>query len=466
METKRTVRLMAAVSVLFVLLVVYMTYFQIFKADKIAMNSYNQRLSVDENAVVRGDIYDKNRVLLATSYKDEEGDNIREYLYPVLYAHVIGYNHVSYGKTGLELAYNNALLNVDTQKTFGQLKNLIAPTGKGNDLVLTIDNRLQERAYQQLEGHKGSIVLLNYQTGEVLAMAGRPSFNPMTLDANWDELLSDADSPLINRSTQGLYTPGSSFKVITAAAILENLTREEQIYEDRGETVIDGYTIQNYLNESFGEIDLETALINSVNTYFADKGVQVGASALQTTARKFMMNQAIPFDIPVAESISPFATERGLTEIAAASFGQGKTLVTPLQMALVIASIANEGKMPAPLLVDRVISPEGEVITQKSQSTLSTVLPEGYAKELKDDLIDTVNAGTRAMIEGKIVGGKTGTAETASGLTHAWFIAFLEEEDLPLAVAVVLEEDDSLGGRTAAPIAREMFLDAMYLEIP
>lgn len=464
METKRTVRLVTLVSILFVLLVVYMTYFQVFRAETIATNSYNQRLSVDENSVERGNIYDRNRVVLASTYQDEQGDNRREYHFPLLYAHLIGYNHPAYGKTGLELAYNNMLLNVEAQTTFGQLKNLIAPTGKGNDLVLTIDNRLQERAYQLLDGHKGSIVLMNYETGGVLAMAGRPSFNPLSLDENWEELLANEDSPLINRSTQGLYTPGSSFKVITAAAILENLTREEQIYQDEGETVIDGYTIKNYLNEVYGEIDLRDALINSANAYFADKGVQVGASALQATARKFMMNQAIPFDIPVAESIAPFARERGLTEIAAASFGQGKTLVTPLQMALTIASIANEGHMPQPHLVSRVVSPEGDVLQEKTPSTLSVVLPTGYAKELKDDLIATVEAGTRAQIEGKTVGGKTGTAETASGLTHAWFIAFLEEEDLPLAVAVILEEDGTLGGQAAAPLAREIFLDAMYLQ--
>lgn len=464
METKRIVRLVTAISIVFVLLVVYMTYFQVFRADKIATNSYNQRLSVNEDEVVRGDIFDRNKVMLASSYKNEAGENRREYAFPMLYAHVIGYNHVSYGKTGLELAYNNELLNVDTQKTFGQLKNLIAPSGEGNDLVLTIDNRLQERAYALLEGHKGSVVLMNYKTGEVLAMAERPSFNPLNLDDTWDDLLQDESSPLLNRSTQGLYTPGSSFKVLTAAAIMENLTQQEQQYEDKGETVIDGYTIRNYLNESFGEIGLTEAIVNSVNTYFADLAVKIGAGALDESAQRFMMGKAIPFDIPVHISTAPYATERGLTEIAAAAFGQGKTLVTPVQMAMIIASIANEGKMVQPILVSRVISPEGEVIRQNSTRTLSQVTLEGYALKLKDDLVKAVEAGSRAYIEGKTVGGKTGTAETSSGKTHAWFIAFLEERDLPLAVAVVLEEDDSLGGQTAAPIAREMFLDAMYLQ--
>ena len=245
---------------------------------------------------------------------------------------------------------------------------------------------------------------------------------------------------------------------------MENLTQQEQQYEDKGETVIDGYTIRNYLNESFGEIGLTEAIVNSVNTYFADLAVKIGAGALDESAQKFMMGKAIPFDIPVHISTAPYATERGLTEIAAAAFGQGKTLVTPVQMAMIIASIANEGKMVQPILVSRVISPEGEVIRQNSTRTLSQVTLEGYALKLKDDLVKAVEAGSRAYIEGKTVGGKTGTAETSSGKTHAWFIAFLEERDLPLAVAVVLEEDDSLGGQTAAPIAREMFLDAMYLQ--
>lgn len=464
METKRIVRLVTAISSLFVLLVVYMVFFQFFRSEKIAKNSYNQRMSVNEDEIVRGDIFDKNRELLATTYTNDAGEKKRDYLYPMLYAHLIGYNHVSYGKTGLELAYNNELLNVETQKTFGQLKNLIAPTGEGNDLVLTIDNRLQERAYGLLEGHKGSVVLMNYKTGEVLAMAGRPSFNPLNLDENWDDLLQDESSPLLNRSTQGLYTPGSSFKVVTAAAILENLSREQQKYVDKGETVVDGYTIRNYLNETFGEITLRDAIVNSVNTYFSDKGVEVGAGALNDSAEKFMLDKSVPFDIPIAISQAPYASQRGLTEIAAAAFGQGKTLVTPMQMAMIIAAIANDGQMNAPVLVSRVINPEGEVIEEKTTHSLSQVVAEGYALELKDDLVAAVEAGSRAYIEGQTVGGKTGTAETSSGLTHAWFIAFLENEDLPLAVAVVLEEDGTLGGQTAAPIAREMFLDALYLQ--
>lgn len=464
MEIKRIKRLMTVLVIPFVLLIVYMTYFQVFRAEKIANNSYNQRLSVDETKVRRGNIVDARGTTLATTIETSEGSFERDYLYPRLYAHLIGYSHKAYGKTGLELAYNNRLLNIDPGTTFGQLKKLIAPTGKGNDLQLTLDTRLQERAYNLLEGHKGAVVLLNYKTGAVLAMADRPSFNPLELEANWDDLLADTDSPLLNRATQGLYTPGSSFKVVTATAILQSLTRDQQQYEDKGSTVIDGYTITNYLEESFGKIGMREAIVNSVNTYFAEKGLQTGATALDETARNFYMNRSIPFDIPIAISTTPFLTDRGKTDIAAASFGQGKTLVTPMQMALVAAAIANDGAMMQPSAVAKVIGPDGEILETHTPRVLTQAASTQVAQEIKADMIAAVDAGSRAQIEGHSVGGKTGTAETSSGKTHAWFIAFLEKEDLPLAVAVVLEEDDTLGGQTAAPIAAEMFLDALYLQ--
>lgn len=463
MENKRMARLLGLITLCFVGLVVYMTYFQIFQAEKIAANSYNQRLSFNEDDVLRGAIYDKNRVLLASSYENEDGSKTREYLYPGLYAHMIGYNDTSYGKTGLELAYNQQLLNTQEVTKLDELKRLFEPTGIGNDLILTVDNRLQERAYQMLDGHKGSIVMMNYKTGDVLAMVSRPSFNPMNLDDIWDELLEDEESPLINRSTQGLYTPGSVFKVVTATTLLENFTDDELLYMDQGETVVDGYKISNYEFEQFGEIGLREALVHSVNTYFADMGVKAGPEALEATAEEYLMNQAIPFDIPVAESRSPYKNEKGLTEIAAAAFGQGKTLVTPLQMALVISAVANDGVMMEPNLVDRVISPQGEVVESATPTVLTQVMDLEIAEKLGGYLIDTVSNGTRAEIEGVTVGGKTGTAETTSGLTHAWFIGFVEDEQSPIAIAVVLEEDGTLGGRTAAPIARDMFLDALYL---
>lgn len=464
MENKRMARLLSLITLCFVGLVVYMTYFQIFKAEKIASNSYNQRLSFNEDSVLRGSIYDKNRTLLASSYEGEDGTKYREYLYPHVYAHMIGYNNTSYGKTGLELAYNQELLNTQELSKFDELKRLLQPTGIGNDLILTVDNRLQERAYQLLEGHKGSVVLMNYRTGAVLAMANRPSFNPMNLDEIWEELLEDEESPLINRSTQGLYTPGSAYKIVTAASIMEFLPESEQIYYDDGETVIDGYKISNYEFESFGEIGLREAIINSVNTYFADMGVKVGAENLKKTTDSFYFNKAIPFDIPVAESRSAYVSEKGLTEIAAAAFGQGKTLVTPLQMALVAATVGNGGSMMEPMLVDRVVSPQGEVVTEKMPQELTRVMPVEMADTLKQHMLDTIDNGSRAQIEGVRVAGKTGTAETTSGLTHAWFIGCIADEANPYAIAVVLEEDGTLGGRTAAPIAREVFLDALYID--
>ena len=356
---------------------------------------------------------------------------------------------------------NNVLLDIDAGTPIQQLQSWIRDNKKGNDIVLTLDTGLQSYAYNLLEGHKGSIVALNPKTGEVYAMASRPTFDPNTLENSWDTLIEEESSPLLNRATQGLYTPGSVFKVVTATSLLEH-PEIDQYYYDNGEFTVDGYTIRNYDERYYEDIDLGGALIHSVNTYFADKALKIGAADLNDTAERFYLGERIPFDIPTEASISGFAPGNSKTEIASAAFGQGTTLVTPLNMALISGAIANDGMMMQPYLVKEIISEEGEVLKETKpvmlrQSTMSTV-----ARELKEYMVSTIDAGSLAALPGVRVGGKTGTAETTSGLTHAWFIAFAPADDPKVAVAVVLEEDGTFGATTAAPIAREIMNYVLY----
>lgn len=448
-------------SVCFICLIIYLSYFQIFKAKKIADNPYNQRLTAYEKDITRGRFLDRNGELLAVNSIDDQGNTFRFYHYPRIYCHVLGYNHVQYGKYGLERSLNNTLLNIQDSTPINQIKSWIEQNNKGNDVELTIDTGLQTFAYNLLEGHKGAIVAMNPSNGKIYCMVSRPGFDPNTLESNWNELIEAENSPLLNRATQGLYTPGSVFKVITAAAVIETPTVSQE-YNDTGEYTIEGYTIRNYGEKVYGEIGMKEALMYSVNTYFADLGIRMGREALNTMCEKFYFGDRIPFELPTSTSISGFSKESSKQEIAAASFGQGKTLVTPLNMALVTSTIANGGTMPAPILVNRVLSFEGNVLKETKPYALRRVLTPETAKHLTAYMTDTVAAGSLAAIQGVNVAGKSGTAEVGEDTTNAWFISFAPSDNPKVAVAVVLEEDGTHGADTAAPIAGEIMKYVLF----
>lgn len=459
-EIKRIITVLVGICVLFVSLVVYLTYFQIFKASDIKKSSYNKRLWINEEKILRGSIVDRNGRILAYSEKNGEGYN-RVYNYGNLYSHIIGYSYRDYGKSNLELHYNNVLLNISESTALNELKNLVEPNSEGNTLMLTIDHHLQEYARGQLKGKRGAIVAMNPTTGEIYAMVSLPDFNPSSLRENWGSIVEDENSPLLNRAISGLYQPGSTFKVVTAAALLENNISFEE-YECTGTTTIDGYPLQDYAGKGHGTINLEGALVYSCNPYFAEAGVKLGLDKFAQVAEEFMLNREIPFDLPVKKSSFP-QKNMGKTDIAAASIGQGKLLVTPLNMALIASGIANKGDIVKPVLVKEIISKNGKLIDTFEVEVISRATDIFTANELKNMMVDVVSKGTgkNASIKNVRVAGKTGTAENPSGKDHAWFIGFAPAEDPKVAIAVLLEEEGSTGGSTAAPIARNIMLEAL-----
>ncbi|HSH34778.1 peptidoglycan D,D-transpeptidase FtsI family protein [Schnuerera sp.] len=460
-ELKRIITVLTGICILFISLVVYLSYFQIFKAESVKMNSYNKRLWINEEKILRGSIIERNGKILAYSEKDGESYK-RFYNHGNLYSHIIGYSYREYGKAGLELEYNNALLNVSDSTTLNELKNIVIPNTEGNTLKLTIDHHLQEYSRKLLNGKKGSIVAMNPITGEVYAMVSLPDFNPSTLKENWNNIVEDENSPLLNRATSGLYTPGSTFKVITTIAAIETTDLDRE-YECTGSTIIDGYELKDYNGKAHGKLNLEDALVKSCNTYFAEKGVLIGKDKLGEVADRFMVNKKIPFDIPVAKSTFPYKENIGKTDIAASSIGQGKILMTPLNMALIASGIANKGDIVRPVLVKEIISPEGKVIKNNQPQIISRGADIFTANEVKNMMVEGVKRGTskNASIKNIRVAGKTGTAENTSGKAHAWFIGFAPADNPKIAVAVALEEDGTTGGQTAAPIARNIMIEAL-----
>lgn len=462
-ELKRIVILMAGLIALFLGSIIYLTYFYLFEVETVRNHPSNRRGYIEEAQIKRGDIYDRNGELLATS-KGEPGHYHREYSYPILYSHIIGYSHPSLGKSGLEASHNDDLLNRNSNRAIVQISNWLSNKKQGgNTLVLTVDTQVQSKARELLEenAERGSIVVLNPKTGEVYAMASLPDFNAMSVAEDWNSLQKNKAGALLNRSINGRYPPGSTFKVITAASILEgNLDLN---YEDKGTQTIDGRDFKNAEGAVYGNVDLKDAMTHSINTYFVSKGAKLGKEKLGSTADQFYFNKKIPFDLPVSPSVFDYKKNIPKTTLAASAIGQGDVLVTPLHMAMVAGAVANDGKMMEPILVKEVEDPKGKSIRKHKAKVLQQSTSEETAKMLNEYMISVVENGTgkRAAMRRTKVAGKTGSAENASGENHAWFIGYAPANDPQVAVAVIVEQVGRSGGTIAAPMARDIIAYAL-----
>ncbi len=460
---KKVIQVMLVMSLLFLSLIGYLTYFEFFVKDKIVSNPYNRRQWEVEESTRRGDIYDRNGTLLATS-KIEGDKQTREYPFGSLYSHVIGYNSRNYGKSMLEAAYNNELLGIREFSSVFDIKNkLIQDKKPGNNLVLTIDHNLQAATDQLLGEKRGAVVALDPKSGEVLAMVSKPDFDPNSqkLAENWTKMVESKESPFLSRVLQGLYAPGSTFKTVISASAIEN-GLGNRILEDKGVVTIDGKEFRNFGGGAHGTLDLKTALAVSSNVYFSQLGVELGAKNLQNAAEKAGIGSEIPFDLPVSRSLFPYKS-MSKADMGAVGIGQGKILVTPLHMAMIAAGIANNGTVMKPILVNRVMKPDETILKQQKSSELYRMMKPETAKVLKEMMQGVVDSGTggNAAIQGVRVAGKTGTAENEmtgreKNKEHAWFIGFAPAENPKIAVAVILEYSGETGGQGAAPIARDL----------
>lgn len=457
-EIKRIIIVLVLFCMAFTTLIVYLSAFQIFKAEEIKSNLHNKRLWLNEENVLRGRIVDRNDLVLVESLKEDK-DNKRNYKYGRMYSHLIGYSYKEYGKAGLELYFNNELLDIKNSSIFKGIKDLVLPKSVGNNLKLTIDHGLQEKSHELLGGKKGAIVVINPKTGEIYSMVSMPDFNVTKLNEDWKNLIEDKNSPLINRATQGLYPPGSIFKIITSSAALSDLNLPLD-YVCKGSVNIDGYTINDYGKKAHGKIGLEEAFAKSCNTYFAEKSLIIGKNSIGQYAERFMINKDINFDIAYKNSKFIYKTSLGDTDIASSSIGQGKVLVTPLNMALVASAIANEGRMMRPILVKEVINSKGQILKEYNSELLSQSVNHIIANKIKEMMVDSVRDGSasRAKIKNTSVAGKTGTAQNSTGRDHGWFIGFAPSDDPKLALVVIIEEAGDTGGQVAAPIGRELLI--------
>jgi penicillin-binding protein A len=460
----------------FVGLVLMLAYWQVYSREALANNPENgfqtqRSISSPRGLILAGD----GETVLAKSVKRPTPRGpVYDRVYPLgePFSNVVGYWSTRYGATGIEIGKNSDLSSIAGEpETLDDLIN--RATGgpqPGNNVVLTIDPELQELAYQELSASstgRGSVVALNPQTGEILAMATSPSFDPNNIDENYPDLASAEDAPLVDRATQSLYPPGSVFKVITSAAALEAGVRPEDKFFDSGAYELPGYTVHNFQDKDYGEVTFTRALAYSINVVFAKIAVTiVGAERLTEMALNFGFGDPYDdFPIPVSgSSVNSLPPDQWTTgTLAQTAFGQGEVQTNSFEMALVAAAIANDGKMVEPRIVREVRSPDGIILDKPTPSISRRALPADTAATLNEMMQQVIIQGglTEAELEGIKVAGKTGTAESGNGLPHSWWITFAPADDPKIAMCVMIEN----GGRAdkgALPVAARLM--RAYLE--
>ena len=465
---------------LIVALVVATTYWQAWAAGDLADRQDNQIERVAQFTIKRGEIKTKGALLARNVAKKVGGRTLyfRDYPADGLAAHVVGYSTQTRFRTGLERSMNdyltgsNANLSTVLDTTLDRLK---GATIEGNSLELTLNARAQQVALESLGSRCGAVVAMEVDTGKVLVMASSPTYNPNDIEGNFGRATgtrADCRRPdaLLNRATAGLYAPGSTFKVLTAAAAIDSgRFQPSSSFVDPGYCEVYGKRVNNYDTSSpFGRLDLRTALKHSVNSVFCNIGKELGARKLVEYMKRFGFYSIPPLETPSNER-EPSGIYQGRelfdpqedTDVdpGRLAFGQERLLVTPLQMAMLTATIANDGLVPRPYVVDRIVAPDGSIVVRTKPQDLGRAVKPETAQAVADMMKEAVEGGTgtAARISGLTVGGKTGTAETGiAGLNTTWFIGYAGREQPEVAIAVVVEEQNSTGGATAAPVARDV----------
>ena len=466
---------------LFVAVFVQLNYVQIFAAERIARNPANILNLIRQYSIKRGTILTRDGEVMAVSKATHDKLKYQR-VYPngELYGHLTGYVSVAAGaRFGLEATYDDQLLGHSNVLSMQDIEdNLFGGGRQGDDLQTTIDSRLQEAARTSLGDERGAIVALDPRSGEVRALWSNPSYDPSPLsvhDAGDAQKAYEAldptspTSPLIDLATKRTYPPGSTFKVVTVSAALESGRYTPQsTFDDPAELELPltDNTLMNFSHGTCaggGEIALFEALTVSCDTTFAELGLKI-PDEVMSTAEAMGFNEEIPFDVPDQASTFPNIPDDQAPLRAYAAIGQGDTSATPLQMALVAATIANDGVVPRPRLVHEVIDPSGGIVDRFSPSDLGRAISLQTAEQTTQMMESVVEegTGTAARIEGVKVAGKTGTAQTSEGQNpHTWFICFAPADDPRIAVAVIVEHGGSFGseatgGAVAAPIARQI----------
>jgi penicillin-binding protein A len=475
---RQIIKLFGFIVVLFGVLIGFTAWWSVFDAKNLKAQEANKRPLFEQQQIPRGRILAADGSVIAKSVPEGHGTGkryVRHYPKGALFGHPIGYSFMEQGQSEFEKSHNAELTGEESE--FGSiLDELTGQKQEGEQVVTNLDPKAQEVAMQDLESTGfGAVVAIEPSTGAVKVAVSNPSYNPNKIPEKLEKWnVEEVRAPLVNRATQGQYPPGSTFKVVTAAAGLEAGVITPETTINAPEKIIDeGHELHNDDLQAYGDITLDTALTNSVNTWFGQLGQKIGQDKLFTMMEKFGFNSTPPIDLPEGEVYKSgvFEGEQLLgrndpVDIARVAIGQERLLVTPLQDAMVAAAVANHGKLMKPQIWNRVVNRDGSVTKKMDPSVYSEPISAKTAEELTAAMEGVVRegTGTNAAISGVPVAGKTGTAETpgnkacggGSEENQAWFMGFAPADHPKIAIAASVECTTAFGNDAAAPIFRDV----------
>lgn len=463
---KEIMRVVYLFTALFLVLSGYIMIYAATHEEELVNNSYNprQKMLVEQNT--RGTIYSADGEVLARTVTGENGESQREYPFASLFAHVVGYS--TNGRMGIEDQMNYYLINSNIPFSQKAENEKTGAKNPGDNVYTTLDTRLQQTASDALGVvYDGAIIAMNPKTGEIYAMVSKPDFDPNQITRIWDEVIADKESSvLLNRVSQGLYPPGSTFKIVTA---LEYIREHPDSYQNYRYTCNGSLThgedkINCYHGSVHGSVDLKKSFAKSCNTSFANIGLSMDREEFAKTLNDLYFNKELPVGFSYNPSSVDATAQTSDSDMMQNAIGQGKTQISPLHLAMITAAVANDGEMMKPYLVKSVKSADGTVIKKYEPALADRVMKEEEAAILQQYMEEVVQSGTGTKLSGLsyTAAGKTGSAEynTVKGESHAWFTGYAPAEDPEIVVTVIIEGAGS-GGDYAVPIAKRVF-DAYF----
>lgn len=451
---------------IFVGLIGYVIYFMQFRAELVIANSRNIRQDSFADVVERGDIITSDGVVIATSSTDDDGNTTRSYPYSNMFSHLVGYE--GRGKAGLELQGNFYMLRSHInifERVYNELKE---EKNRGDNLVTTVNFELQETAYNALGSCNGAVIVMEPDTGKILAMVSKPDYDPNNMDAVWSYIDSEEgaeSSILLNRATQGLYAPGSTFKLVTLLEyIRENPDYESYSYDCTGSAIFSGVSIHCSHDAVHGHENLADSLAYSCNLSFANIGTGLDMAGYRETADSLLFNTDLPYDGEYSRSKFVINADSAADQMPQTVIGQGDTQITPLHNAMIVSAIANGGVLMRPYLIQSIENDDGATVKRFRSRTYGELMTSQEASVLTEYMKGVCDYGTASGTFGWTeydVAGKTGTAEYDNeGNCNSWFVGFSNPDNPDIVVSVVVE-NYTANGVTGVSVAKQIF-DAYY----
>lgn len=446
---------------LFIAMLGYLGYYVATSEQEMLNNSYNTRQELLQSRNLRGTIYSKDKEVLAETRLDDEGNETRVYPYDNMFSHIVGYS--TKGRTGVEALANYYLINTNTSLANKAANDTAGKKNPGDSVYTTLDVGLQKTASDELGIYRGAIIVTEVSTGRILAMVSRPDYNPNDMEEIWDRLVEDTDSAaLVNRATQGLYPPGSTFKIVTALEYLrENPENyKEYSYKCNGSFQLGSSKISCYHNTRHGQVDFYKSFAKSCNSSFANLGMELDWDLFANTLDSLLFNRELPLSLAYSKSSASISSNTPPAEKMQTSIGQGKTQMTPIHLNMITSAIANGGVLMKPYVVDRVENDEGSVVKSFEPESYGSLMTAQEASALREMMAEVVQEGTATKLKGLdyTAAGKTGSAEynNNKGDSHAWFTGFAPAENPEICVTIIVEGAGN-GGEYAVPIAKRIF---------